>query len=44
VLSGPQMLRDAATSAVAKWKFEPARRGDQPTPISMILSVHFTLK
>jgi TonB family protein len=44
VLSGPQMLRDAATSAVAKWKFEPARLGDQPTPISVILSVHFTLK
>ena len=44
VLSGPQVLRDAATSAVAKWKFEPARLGDQPTPISIILAVHFKLK
>jgi TonB family protein len=44
VLSGPQMLRDAATSAVRKWKFQPARLGDQPTPISVILSVRFILK
>jgi len=44
VLSGPQMLREAATSAVARWKFQPARLGNQPTPISVILTVRFTLK
>jgi len=44
VLSGPRVLREAATSAVAKWKFQPAQLGDQPTPISVILTVRFVLR
>ncbi len=44
VLSGPHVLREAATSAVAKWKYQPARLGDRPTPSSVILTVRFLLK
>lgn len=44
VLSGPHVLREAATSAVAKWKFQPAQLGDRPTPISVILTVRFLLR
>jgi len=44
VLSGPSVLRAAATDALAKWKYQPAQRGDQPTPISVIVIIRFVLR
>jgi TonB family protein len=44
VLSGPLALREAATDALAKWKFQPAQRGNQVTPISVIVTIQFVLR
>jgi len=43
VISGPQMLRDAAVRAVTKWRFEPARLRGQPTASSTVVRVRFQL-
>jgi protein TonB len=44
VLSGPQMLREAATTALTKWKFEPARLRDKPAPSATTVTIRFQLK
>jgi periplasmic protein TonB len=44
VLSGSSVLREAAREALAKWNFQPAQRGDQPTPSSVVVTVRFKLK
>jgi protein TonB len=43
VLSGPQLLREAAVSALARWKFEPARLRNQPAASTTTVTVHFRL-
>jgi protein TonB len=44
VLSGPQALRAAATSALAHWKFQPALLGDRPTASTTIVTLQFQLR
>ncbi len=37
-------LDDAAADAVRRWRFEPARRGDEPVAMWVLLPVEFRLK
>ncbi len=41
VLSGPFLLRDAATDALRQWRYEPARLDGQPTPIHVQVTLKF---
>jgi len=43
VRSGPQLLRTAAVNALTRWKFEPARLGNQPTASTTTVTIHFRL-
>jgi protein TonB len=42
--AGHQDLDLAAMEAVKKWRFEPARQGNRPVAIWVMLPVRFTLK
>jgi protein TonB len=42
VLSGPTSLRQAATEAVSKWKYQPARFNGQPIAMHTTLNFSFT--
>jgi periplasmic protein TonB len=42
VLSGPTLLRDAATAAARRWKFKPATRDGKP--ISSVTTITFNFK
>ncbi|HMD30434.1 MAG TPA: energy transducer TonB [Candidatus Acidoferrales bacterium] len=44
VLSGPPALREAAAAALAKWKFQPARLGNQPTASTSVVTLQFRLR
>ena len=44
VISGPQMLREAALSALTKWKFQPALLRNQPTPSTTNVTLRFRLR
>jgi periplasmic protein TonB len=44
VVSGPAALRAAATSALMRWKFQPARLKDQPVPSTTVVTLHFSLR
>ncbi len=44
VVSGPPMLRIAATSAVRQWKYQPATYGDKPVSSSVTAKLDFHLR
>jgi periplasmic protein TonB len=44
VLSGPTSLRQAATEAVSKWKYLPARLNGQPIAMHISLNISFTAR
>jgi len=44
VLSGPTSLRQAATEAVSKWKYQPARLDGQPIAMHANLNISFTTR
>jgi TonB family protein len=41
VISGPELLRNAALSALRQWKYEPSRLNGQPISVEMIVSIRF---
>jgi TonB family protein len=41
VISGPVLLRAAATAALLQWKYEPARLDGQPTPMHLTVTMKF---
>jgi len=43
VVSGPSVLREAALSAVRRWKYEPSLLDGQPTSVQMLVTVRFRL-
>lgn len=43
VTSGPMVLRQAATNALRRWKYQPAHLNGQPTSIHMNVSINFTI-
>jgi periplasmic protein TonB len=43
VVSGPEMLQDAAMNAVRTWRFKPYEINDQPADIETTISVAFSL-
>lgn len=43
VISGPQALRQAAVSALVRWKFAPARLRDWPTASTYVVTLRFVL-
>jgi protein TonB len=42
--SGFESLDEAALTAVKRWTFHPARRGDKPVEMSVHVPVHFRLE
>ncbi len=44
VLSGSPLLREAAISALARWKFQPALLGTRPVTSSTVVTIHFRLQ
>jgi TonB family protein len=44
VVSGPPMLRIAATTAVRRWKYQPATYGDKPVSSSVTAKLDFHLR
>jgi protein TonB len=42
--AGHPDLDDAATNAVRRWRFDPARRGEEPIAMWVRLPVEFRLK
>ena len=42
--TGHQALDQAATEAVRRWRFEPARRGTEPVATWVLLPVEFHLE
>jgi periplasmic protein TonB len=42
--AGHQDLDDAAAQAVRRWRFEPGRRGSEPTGMWVLLPVEFRLR
>ncbi len=41
VISGPELLRAAALSALRQWKYEPSRLDGQPISVEMVVSIRF---
>ncbi len=41
VVSGPPLLRDAATDCVKRWKYQPAMLGDKPVASTEIVKLDF---
>lgn len=41
VISGPELLRGAALSALRQWKYEPSRLNGEPISIQMVVSIQF---
>jgi len=44
VLSGPQLLRDAALTCVEQWRYQPARINNEPWPMRLSITIVFKLK
>jgi len=42
--AGHPDLDEAATAAVRQWRFDPARRGEEPVPMWVLLPVEFRLR
>ena len=42
-VSGPVSLRQAALSALLRWKYEPPRREGQPVAVQAIVTIRFRL-
>lgn len=42
VLEGPPQLRDAATSSLRKWRYQPATRNGTPVPFVMVFRASFS--
>ena len=42
--SGSEVLDEAALDAVKRWRFVPARRGDQPVAAWVLIPINFTLQ
>ncbi len=43
VVSGPILLREAATQALSQWKYQPTRLNDQPVPVEMEVLIKFKM-
>ncbi|MEO6401671.1 MAG: energy transducer TonB [Vicinamibacteria bacterium] len=43
VVSGPELLRDAAMTSIKEWKYQPATREGKPVPFAMLTTLNFTL-
>jgi TonB family protein len=41
VISGPELLRQSALSALRQWKYEPSKLNGQPISVEMIVSIQF---
>lgn len=41
VVSGPELLRGAALSALRQWKYEPSRLNGEPISVQMVVSIKF---
>ncbi|MGH9738393.1 MAG: TonB family protein [Candidatus Acidiferrales bacterium] len=41
VVSGPELLRGAALSALRKWKYEPSKLNGEPISVQMVVSIQF---
>jgi TonB family protein len=41
VISGPELLRQAAVSALRQWKYEPSKLNGQPISIEIVVSIQF---
>lgn len=44
VVSGNEMLNDAALEAILKWKFKPGIQWNRPVKVRMVIPVQFKLK
>jgi protein TonB len=42
--AGHSDLDEAAAEAIKKWRFEPARRGNQPVAVWLRMPVRFVLR
>jgi protein TonB len=43
VISGPQMLQNAALEAVKTWRYRPYMLGSEPTEVDTTITVNFTM-
>jgi len=43
VVSGPLLLRDAATAALRQWEYRPTLLNDQPVPVQMQVLIKFKM-
>ncbi|MGH9688519.1 MAG: TonB family protein [Candidatus Acidiferrales bacterium] len=41
VVSGPELLRGAALSALHQWKYEPSKLNGEPISVQMVVSIQF---
>ncbi|MGA9884672.1 MAG: TonB family protein [Candidatus Acidiferrales bacterium] len=41
VVSGPELLRGAALSALRQWKYEPSKLNGEPIAVQMVVSIQF---
>ena len=41
IISGPALLHQSALDAVKQWKYEPAQLNGRPTPVHVVVTVHF---
>jgi protein TonB len=41
VISGPELLRGAALSALRQWKYEPSKLNGEAISVEMIVSIQF---
>ena len=41
VVSGPSLLRNAALSALRKWKYEPSQLNGEPVAVQMVVAIQF---
>ena len=41
IISGPALLHQSALDAVKQWKYEPAQLNGKPTPVHVVVTVHF---
>jgi periplasmic protein TonB len=41
IVSGPALLHQSALDAVKQWKYDPAQLNGKPTPVHVVVTVHF---
>jgi len=44
VVSGPVLLREAATSALRQWKYQPATLDGKPVPMHVMVTIQFRME